>query len=449
MAGTILDWTHAYPSSMHQGEAKARIPEFVDRFTEAVCSSEGGKLPFLNLPHWKTLLAKLKELQPFLSKFDHMLLLGIGGSALGAKALRRAFYTEQDRPGHNGPWLWVADNVDVNTLDAFFTKLPPEKTVIVPVSRSGNTLETVSQYLLAVQWLHDYLGSKWTDHVCAITGETGFLRDEVNTHQLQNVTIAPFMSGRYSVFSAAGLVPAEFLGIDYKAIGEGALDISSPLFNDVLTVQSLSKHPAWKLATWSWSLLNHGFNQLIMFNYIPSWEPFSDWFSHLWAQSLGREAKGGTPLTANGVSAHHSHLQLYLEGPRDKGCIMLTCPNLPQGLYFPDNTPSSHEYLKQKRLGELHQAESLCSAIALSEANVPLMELQMEGNDLRNAGRFFALMELTTLFLSWLIDIPATSKPAVRRLNQLVKAHLGQEGLADEKAAVETFLWEEKQRQEF
>ncbi len=78
-----------------------------------------------------------------------MLLLGIGGSALGARALQKAFFPQQDQPGHEGPWLWIADNVCAKTLDAYLQKLPLDKTLVAVVSKSGGTIETISQYSLS------------------------------------------------------------------------------------------------------------------------------------------------------------------------------------------------------------------------------------------------------------------------------------------------------------
>lgn len=120
----ILDWTNSSLENLDMASFEARAEEMAVRLRE---ETGAGKLPFLTMPYATALKKQLEELKPFLKKFDHMLLLGIGGSALGARALQQAFFPQQNQPGHSGPSLWIADNVDAYALEAYLAKLPPEK----------------------------------------------------------------------------------------------------------------------------------------------------------------------------------------------------------------------------------------------------------------------------------------------------------------------------------
>ncbi len=449
MSKNILDWSGAYPKGVSPSAGQARLGTFVEKLSMDLSGPEGGKLPFINLPHWPALKRELAALAPKLKRFKHMLVLGIGGSALGARALQKAFAPGQDQPGHDGPWLWIADNVDVPTLTAYFTKLPPQDTVVVAISKSGGTIETTSQYFLACQWLRNSLGDKWKEHLVMVTGAEGFFRKEADAHGFTTLPVPTYMGGRYSVLSAVGLVPALFMGIDCEALVEGALAVTSPLFETILSTRMLAAHPAWQLATWNWSLIDSGFNQLIFFSYVPQLSTFGAWFGQLWAESLGKDGKGSMPLPAVGVTDQHSLQQMFLGGPRDKGCLFLTCQDMPLGQAFPEDIPAEFGYLSGKMMGELLAAEALGSRMAMTQAGVRLVEVSLGACAEREAGRLIALMELTTLFTGWLLSIDPLDQPAVELGKRLAKAKLGAEGLAKEKQDLAAFLASDRQTTEF
>lgn len=169
------------------------------------------KLQFLTMSFAEDLIEKIEELEPWLNSFTDMVVIGIGGSALGTRFLQKAFYPEQDEPTHTGKSLWVVDNLNSARIARLKTKLQSGQTLIVVVSKSGNTLETVSQYLIFKEWLINYLGAQWADHVLCITdAQGGFLRSEVNKHSIRSFEVPKNLGGRYSVLSAVGLVPASF-----------------------------------------------------------------------------------------------------------------------------------------------------------------------------------------------------------------------------------------------
>jgi len=449
MSQNILDWSSAYPKGVSPSAGQARLGVFVEKLSMDLSGSDGGRLPFINLPHWPALKRDLAALAPRLKRFKHMLVLGIGGSALGARALQKAFAPGQDQPCHKGPWLWIADNVDVPTLTAYFGKLPAEDTVVLAISKSGGTIETTSQYFLACQWLRDKLGDAWKNHLVMVTGEDGFFRKEADAHGFTTLPVPTYMGGRYSVLSAVGLVPALFLGIDHEALVEGALAVTSPLFETILSPRILAAHPAWQLATWNWSLIDSGFDQLIFFCYVPQLATFGAWFGQLWAESLGKQGKGSMPLPAVGVTDQHSLQQMFLDGPRNKGCLFLTCQDMPQGQAFPSDIPEEFGYLRGKLMGDLLAAEALGSRMAMSQVGVPLVEVSLGRCREHEAGRLIGLLELATLFTGWLLSIDPLDQPAVELGKRLAKARLGADGLDKEKRDLAAFLESDRRTTEF
>lgn len=434
----VLDWSGAALEKLNTAPYEAAVGRMAEHLRQEVGA---GRLPFLSMPYMNALKAQLQELSPLLKTFDHMLLLGIGGSALGARALQKAFFPQQDQPGHSGPWLWIADNVDAYALEANLAKLPPENTVVVTVSKSGGTIETVGQYFIAKEWMQEKLGDAWQEHMILVTDEKqGYLREEADRFGIPALPVPDNLGGRYSVLSAVGLIPAQFLGMDVCALFDGARDIAARLAAPDLDAGTLEAHPSFQLAVWGASLMDAGFDEMIFFSYIPLWACFGDWFAQLWAESLGKEGKGSQPIPAIGVTDQHSVNQMFLDGRRNKACLFLTCPNLPAGPKFPADLPEKFGYVAGKDFGELIQAEGLGTRMALSASGVPLVEIRLERDEPRQAGKLIALLGAATILTGWLMGINPLDQPAVELGKRLAKARLGADGLKEEKADLQAFL---------
>lgn len=438
-----LDWTHAFTArlqgtSVETSSFSANVEELANRLRDQAAS---GILPYLTMPFRQDLERDLPKVLQGIQRYKHMMLLGIGGSALGARALQKAFFPAQDRPAHNGPWLWIADNIDADTLMAWMATLDPEETAVVVISKSGGTLETMAQYFLVRRWLREKLGDGWKKHVVLITDATsGRLRAEAANEALPSLPVPDHLGGRYSALSAVGLLPAAFLGMDWKGLLRGAAAAAAPLLESGISVSALARHPAWHLAVWNRELMEHGYDELIFFSYIPLWNYFGAWFSQLWAESLGKNGRGTMPVPAVGVTDQHSVNQMFLDGPRNKGCLFLTCDGLDKGPAFGRDVPAEWDWLADKRFGDLLQAEALGTRMALCQSKVPLVNIAMRDADEEAAGRLMGLCMSVTILTGWLLDINPVDQPAVELGKRLANARLGAPGLEEEQRALEAFL---------
>ena len=450
-----LDWAYAFSArlkgtSVQTSAFGAKTDELAGRLKQEAAS---GLLPYLTMPYRQELERELPKVLEGIRGCKHMLLLGIGGSALGARALQKAFFPAQDRPGHAGPWLWIADNIDADTLGAWMIALDPKDTAVVVISKSGGTIETMAQYFLVRRWLQDALGQDWKKHVVLITDEkAGQLRAEAQSENLPSLPVPDNLGGRYSVLSAVGLLPAAYLGMDWKALLRGAATSATPLLPNEISASSLARHPAWHLAIWNLELMKRGYDELIFFSYIPLWNYFGAWFSQLWAESLGKEGKGSMPVPAVGVTDQHSVNQMFLDGPRNKGCLFLTCEGLDKGPTFGKDAPAAWNWLCDKRFGDLLQAEALGTRMALCKYQVPLVNIAMHKADEEGAGRLMGLCMSTTILTGWLLNINPIDQPAVELGKRLANARLGAPGLTEEQQDLDAFLAKEgvgSTRQEF
>lgn len=445
--GNALEWSRAINGRLTASSlAPYRVQHAI--FGKRLAAElQAGELPFLTLSYRKRLEEQLLALTPTLRTFKHMLVLGIGGSALGARALQHAFAPAQNGPNYQGPCLWIADNVCASTFEAWLAALNPAETVVVTISKSGGTIETLSQYFLVRQWLQDALGSAWNAHMVVVTdAKQGFLRQEAESNNLPSLEVPDFLGGRYSALSAVGLVPAAFLGIDWQALLDGAASVAQPLVDNPASIKD---HPSFHLACWCYALEQAHYSQVIFFSYIPLWATFGPWFAQLWAESLGKEGKGTMPLAATGVTDQHSINQMFLDGPRDKACLFLTCPNLPQGRVFPDSLPEQWAWLRGKPFGALLEAEGLGTRMALAKTHTPLVNIDMGGITPFDAGAMMLLLEAATVFTGWLMNINPLDQPAVELGKRLANTRLGAPGYSEEAEDLKTFLQVKKQRQDF
>lgn len=430
-----LTWDHAYAGRAESGSAFCG--EMADKFAAQI---KNGELPFLTLKHIPELEKELAGISDYLSGFKHMLLLGIGGSALGARALQKAFFPAQDRPGHNGPWLWIMDNVCSDSLKACMTGLDPRETVVVVISKSGGTIETVSQYLLLQSWLEKEIPSGWQDHLIMVTDpEKGFLREECRKHGIRYLPVPQKMGGRYSVLSAVGLLPALFMGIDWPQIVAGARETAEEVVSDPHGPVSSRPGGVPGLALWAADLIRAGYSQLIFFTYIPAWAGFGDWFAQLWAESLGKSGLGSTPIPAVGVTDQHSLQQLFLDGPRDKGCLFLSAGNMNPGPRFPAALPGKWSHLQGRNFGDLLHAEALGTRMAMVENDIPLVHIRAESPSPRTAGRLIAALEGMTYLTGLILGINPLDQPAVELGKRLANAELGAQGFSQEQKRLREF----------
>ena len=445
-----LEWSKAYTARVrhsHVFSLAKRARELGDRLAEEL---DLGLLPFLRMGYVETLKKDMPALVAQARKYKHMLLLGIGGSALGARAMQKAFAPDQDLPGHGGEdgrELWIADNVCPVTLGNWFVELDPEQTVVVTISKSGGTIETISQYFLAKTWLRKSLGEAWKDHMIVVTDqEKGFLREEARSHGLGSLEVPDNLGGRYSALSAVGLLPAAFLGIDWEGLLEGASAVARPLVDNPASIKD---HPSFALACWAKALEEYGYHDLIFFCYEPLFATYGPWFAQLWAESLGKEGLGTQPVPATGVTDQHSVNQMFLDGLRNKACLFVTSKNRIGGPTFPHDLPAGWEFLAGKPFGALLEAEAMGTRMALTMHDVPLVHICLDDASECSGGRLMMLLEAATVFTGWLMGINPLDQPAVELGKRLANARLGKPGYPEEEASLKAALAEEEQRQDF
>ncbi len=394
-----------------------------------------GELGFLGLP---TDAALHRQTTDFAARargrFDDVVVLGIGGSALGPIALRTALLkpawnalSSEERAGQ--PRLHVLDNVDPSTISALLERLSLERTLFVVISKSGGTAETMAQYLVVRERLTQQVANPTVHLVFVTDPEKGALREIANAERIPALDIPPMVGGRYSVLTPVGMLPAALVGIDTMQLLAGAQHMAERCASD-----QLAKNPAAIFATLQY--LAHttlGRHIHVLMPYADPLRDVADWFVQLWAESLGKHRTKGdpgvgpTPMGALGATDQHSKVQLFMEGPPDKTVTFIVVGEGGKDVTIPKMHADVKElgYLGGHSLGELLSIEQRATAGALARRGRPNMAIHVDRVDAHMLGSLFMLLEIATIYAGELYGVNSLDQPGVELGKQFTYAMLG------------------------
>jgi glucose-6-phosphate isomerase len=427
-------------------EAERLEGDLADRFRGAHAAvaewAAAGDLGFLDLPYATDTVDRVVELADgFAQWFADVVVLGIGGSGLGATALKEAllgpFWNAKDEEEREHfPRLHVVDNPDPHTFRRLLDQLDATSTMFNVVSKSGATAETMAQYLVAREWIESAVGGdKARGHFLFTTDPAeGALRQIGDAEDIPTVPVPPNVGGRFSVLSPVGLLPAAVCGVDPLDLLAGAADIVERCRTD-----RLAENPAGLLAV----LLHqadteHGRSIHVLMPYADRLRPLASWFQQLWAESLGKAVTrsgvsrptGPTPLAAIGATDQHSMLQLFMEGPQDKVVIFVEVTDPEVDVPIPERHPGipALAYLGGHTLGGLIAAERTATAEALRREGRPNATLVMPRLGAHELGQVLMLLQIATVYAGALYDVDPMNQPGVELGKRLTYGLMGREG---------------------
>ena len=422
-------------------ELKAIAPQIKDLTKQFNDERKAGKKKYRDLPYDDDMIdAVHKEVEHFRDRCEVLIVLGIGGSALGNIALQSALnpytYNLMSDRTRNGPQLFVLDNVDPDQIKSVIDVITPKikKTIINVVSKSGETAETASQFILFRDLLQSKLGKKYKDNILATTDPSGgTLREICKEEGYRTLEVPDGVGGRFSVLSAVGLFSAAMCGIDVDALMEGARAMDKRVKDgDVM------KNPAALIAAVSYILNEKGKVMSVMMPYSTSLYFLGDWFRQLWAESLGKQDglkkknvfAGQTPIKALGATDQHSQVQLYREGPNDKLITFLEVERFTTKLAIPESMKGvdTLAYLAGRNFQTLINSEKLGTEYALLESKRPTMTVLFPHISANTVGQFIYMYETAVSYMGGLMDINTYDQPAVQLGKDATYALMGKKG---------------------
>lgn len=397
------------------------------------------KLGFVSLLSDEDAVQRVVELaEKFRRDIQSVIVIGIGGSDLGARAAFMALthpYHNIDPAQRRGlPQLFfVGDTTDPQPLLAVTEVVDWRSTLIVMISKSGNTIEQMSAFV----YLRDQMGAAVgvdgaKQRIVAITdAEKGTLRELVNQEGYASLVIPDAAGGRFSVLSAVGLFPLALAGVDVRELLRGAKDLEEADNAAVSDAATYAYHH-WL----AYTLRDQSIN--VLFSYVYQLGEFGRWYRQLWAESLGKKENregesvhtGPTPIACVGPTDQHSQVQLYMEGPNDKLFTFLRSREAERDIILPKAFPNVEgvAYLAGHSLHKILQAEQEATMEALASAGRPSVLLEIERLDAYHLGQLFYFFELATAYAGEFWNVNAYDQPGVELGKQLMYRKLGRTG---------------------
>jgi glucose-6-phosphate isomerase len=398
---------------------------------------------YRELPHDRLMRQAVEEFAKALRPTtQNLVVLGIGGSALGASALHEAL----NHPQHNlmsrrkrgGPRLFVMDNIDpahfAGMLDVAKDDLPG--TLFNIVTKSGETTECLSQFLVIRNLLTRRLGREEAKKRIVVTTDSrsGTMRSIADREGFASLPVPEGVGGRFSVLSAVGLFPAAMCGIDITSMLKGAAEM-----DDLARSTVLQRNPAALFAAVNYLYYKKGVDISVMMPYSNALTGLADWFLQLWAESLGKAHNesgskvvhvGPTPIRALGATDQHSQLQLYREGPNNKLITFLEVGQFDKDIAIPSayRDQPALAYLGGGSMGKLLNTEKQATEQALLTSNRPCLTIRFPSVSPFAVGQFISMLQVATTIAAGLFGVNPYDQPGVELGKQITYHLLGREG---------------------
>ena len=354
--------------------------------------------------------------------FKYFVLIGIGGSSLGTEMLAQSlldyYYNFK-----GSIRFFILDNIDPDKVKHTLNNIEIDKTLFYVVSKSGKTVETVVNFSIVLEKLKKVKPNSWQNHfIFATENKDNFLNNFGKKHSIKIFYIPETVGGRFSVLTTVGLLPSAVLGIDIKELIEGAKYIRDKFLN----VKNILGNPFLLLGS-VYFLLDtlKNKNILVMMPYSDKLSSFVSWFQQLWAESLGKERMGQTPVKSLGTLDQHSQFQLYMDGKRDKIITFINILERDTDIPIPENIPEDLSFLKGNSLNQILHKEYIGIKQSLTEKGVPNLSINLDRLNPFNMGKLILTFEIATAFTGYLYGINPFNQPAVeigkKKVYQLLK----------------------------
>ena len=381
---------------------------------------------WLNLLHDSKMYEDVKNLTDKIiseDKYEHLLVLGIGGSSLGAQALIDGLNSplwNRLSKGKRKGFLTIdfIDNLDPVIIRNILSRLKLDQTLFVVISKTGTTVETMVPMLIAKEWV----GENFYKQCIFVTNrDKGVLFELAQKHSVHIYPIPENVGGRYSVFSLVGLIPAALCGVDINEVREGISEADR-----LCQIKDLKANLAASIALASYFSYNAGKNIFVLMPYSTCLRRFVDWFVQLWAESLGKSHKGSTPTVAVGATDQHSQLQMFNEGPNDKLICFVKINKHKRDLTIQDCS-SEHTHFSSYanyRVGQVLNIELDATRRALTENKRPNITITLPELDEYYLSQLMYIFEMATAITGNLLGVNPFDQPGVELAKKYTKEAL-------------------------
>lgn len=375
---------------------------------------------FLALPDAEANLKNVKKYVKEQAKngWKNIVVLGIGGSALGAIAVRDALKSEFSK----GPKLYVLDNIDPAYTSELLKNLNLSRTLFVVISKSGTTTEPMIQYGLVKEMLLKKFPKDYQKHLVFVTDpKNGLLRKIAKDEKITAFDIPPKIGGRFSVLTNVGLLPCALAGMDVGALLKGAREM-----REAIKRGKGMHNPALALAVAQFLLEKKKEKPItVLMPYSNYLFRMGDWYRQLLAESIGKgRGSGPTPINSLGTTDQHSQLQLYYDGPNNKFFIFMRVLKHAANPKVGDVLPEEIGFLNGKKFSDVIDAAYHGTSMALTKHKRPNVTIEVPKVNAKSLGALFMLFEFQIALLGLLYKVNAFNQPGVEYSKKITKTIL-------------------------
>jgi glucose-6-phosphate isomerase len=388
-----------YDKIFFDSELSLEEQKFADAIYEKVVDErESGEIGYFDLAYSNSELQKIKDFinsNPLIKggTLKNLFVIGIGGSSLGTKAIDAMLQSSEHRKDIKLSFL---ENVDPVVIQRELKGVELKETLFIVISKSGSTIETASNTKIVFEHFKLLESSELKNHLALITDEGSPLDRFGKDYSLASFYIPKNVGGRFSVLSAVGLLPLAIVGYDMDAILEGAKKVGDTFFSKNYTTIMKKAFYYYRNA--------ESINMNVLFSYYTDMSYFNDWYTQLWAESLGKIDRRGkrvglTPIGMVGSIDQHSFLQLIIEGPRDKSVTFIKVNDFQNSMKIPNISLKDMEkadYANGYEAQELIKAQCDATLETLVELEVPVDLIEIERVDEQSVGALIYYYEVLT-----------------------------------------------------
>ncbi len=334
-------------------------------------------------------------------KFKRIILIGMGGSILGTQAINY-FLPQKSKKD-----IYYINNLDFNLIDKIYKLKNLKNSLFIIVSKSGNTIEVLS----IINALKNKAFFNKKNSVIITDNRKSFLNTFAKNNKIKIIFHRNYIGGRFSIFSETALLPTYFMGINIFKLRKN-------IFNYLQKNQSLLKKNLLNLSN---IYKSKKINSLILLNYCPGLEYFLLWCQQLIAESLGKNGKGIIPIVSIGPRDHHSLLQLYLDGPKDKFFYIFS---IKQNKKIKKTKGFFEAAINNANIYNVLETQKNAMISLLKIKKIPFISVELKERDEVTIGELFSYFILETIFMAENLGVNPYNQPAVEQLKILTKQKL-------------------------
>ena len=332
-------------------------------------------------------------------KFKKVVLIGMGGSILGSEAIYNFLRNSIKKK------FYFLNNLDIHKILNLKKKISSKDTLFIVISKSGNTIETLSNFFYL-----DILKKNSKNIIIISEKKNNILFNISQKFNLFFIEHKNYIGGRYSVLSEVGLVPAYFMGLNLIKLRK---NVSKYLFKE-----KILKEGSTKIAN---ILSQKKIPNIVFLNYSSNLDKFLFWAQQLIAESLGKKNKGFFPIISTVPKDHHSLLQLYLDGPKDKLFIIFSTEEKVTKKLKINKFLKNKFFLNNKRLDQIKLAQKKAILKTFKKNKISFREFKIKKINEETIGELFSYFILETIIVSKLSNIDPFDQPAVEEVKKITK----------------------------